>query len=78
MQPLKIPRFQEEGVCMPRRSILSAAERASLLLPPDTEDELIRHYAFGEPDLSLIRNTSSISSKSSTARWLTSSDCAAL
>jgi len=40
---------------MPRRSILSAAERASLLLPPDTEDELIRHYAFGETDLSLIR-----------------------
>jgi Domain of unknown function (DUF4158) len=39
---------------MPRRSILSAAERASLLLPPDTEDELIRHYAFGETDLSLI------------------------
>ena len=36
---------------MPRRSILSAAERASLLLPPDTEDELIRHYAFGETDL---------------------------
>ncbi len=40
---------------MPRRSILSAAERASLLLPPDTEDDLIRHYAFGETDLSLIR-----------------------
>ncbi len=40
---------------MPRRSILSAAERACLLLPPDTEDELIRHYAFGEADLSLIR-----------------------
>ena len=40
---------------MPRRSILSAAERASLLLPPNTEDELIRHYAFGETDLSLIR-----------------------
>ena len=40
---------------MPRRSILSAVERASLLLPPDTEDELIRHYAFGETDLSLIR-----------------------
>ncbi|PKQ71139.1 Tn3 family transposase [Aeromonas sobria] len=40
---------------MPRRSILSAAERASLLLPPDTEDELIRRYAFGETDLSLIR-----------------------
>lgn len=28
---------------MPRRSILSVAERTSLLLPPDTEDELIRH-----------------------------------
>jgi TnpA family transposase len=40
---------------MPRRSILSAAERASLLSPPDTEDELIRHYAFSETDLSLIR-----------------------
>jgi len=26
---------------MPRRSILSAAERASLLALPDTEDELI-------------------------------------
>ncbi len=40
---------------MPRRSILSAAERASLPLPPDTKDELIRHYAFSETDLSLIR-----------------------
>ena len=40
---------------MPRRPILSAAERASLLLPPDTEDELIRHYDFSEADLSLIR-----------------------
>lgn len=37
---------------MPRRSILSAAERTSLLLPPDTEDELIRHCAFSETDLS--------------------------
>ena len=40
---------------MPRRSILSAAERASLLALPDTEDELIRHYTFSEADLSLIR-----------------------
>ena len=30
---------------MPRRSILSAAERTSLLALPDTQDELIRHYA---------------------------------
>jgi TnpA family transposase len=40
---------------MPRRSILSAAERASLLPLPDSEDELIRHYTFSESDLSLIR-----------------------
>ena len=40
---------------MPRRSILSAAERESLLALPDTEDELIRHYTFNEPDLSMIR-----------------------
>ena len=40
---------------MPRRSILPAAERASLLALPDSEDELIRHYTFGESDLSLIR-----------------------
>ena len=39
---------------MPRRSILSAGERTSLLAVPDAEDELIRHYTFTEPDLSLI------------------------
>ena len=36
---------------MPRRSILSAAERESLLALPDTKDELIRHYTFSETDL---------------------------
>lgn len=40
---------------MPRRSILSANDRASLLALPDTRDEIIRHYTFSEPDLSLIR-----------------------
>ena len=29
---------------MPRRSILSAAERESLLVLPDSKDDLIRHY----------------------------------
>jgi len=48
-------RFQEEGNRMPRRSILSAAERESLLALPDTKDELIRHYTFSESDLSIIR-----------------------
>lgn len=40
---------------MLRRSILSAAERESLLALPDTKDELIRHYTFSETDLSIIR-----------------------
>uniref|UniRef100_B8HZ41 Transposase Tn3 family protein n=1 Tax=Cyanothece sp. (strain PCC 7425 / ATCC 29141) TaxID=395961 RepID=B8HZ41_CYAP4 len=40
---------------MPRRSILSAMERDSLLTLPDAQDELIRHYTFNESDLSIIR-----------------------
>ena len=40
---------------MPRRSILSAAERESLLALPQATDELIRHYTFSESDLALIR-----------------------
>jgi TnpA family transposase len=40
---------------MPRRSILSSAERETLLALPDTKDDLIRHYTFSETDLSLIR-----------------------
>ena len=40
---------------MPRRSILSAAERESLLALPDSKDDLIRHYTFSDTDLSIIR-----------------------
>ncbi len=40
---------------MPRRSILSATERDSLLALPDAKDELIRQYTFNETDLSIIR-----------------------
>ncbi len=40
---------------MPCRSILSAAERESLLALPDTKDDLIRYYTLNETDLSLIR-----------------------
>jgi TnpA family transposase len=40
---------------VPRRSILSATERESLLALPDAKDELIRHYTFNESDLSVIR-----------------------
>jgi Domain of unknown function (DUF4158) len=40
---------------MLRRSILSAAERESLLALPVAEDDLIRHYTFSESDLAIIR-----------------------
>lgn len=39
---------------MPRRSILSAAERESLLALPEAEEELIRHYGLSESDLAII------------------------
>ena len=40
---------------MPRRSILSATERESLLALPDAKDELIRLYTFSDADLAIIR-----------------------
>jgi len=40
---------------MPRHSILSAAERESLLALPDNRDDLIRRYTLSESDLSFIR-----------------------
>ena len=40
---------------MPRRSILSAAERESLLALPDNRDDLIRRYTLSPPDLAVIR-----------------------
>jgi TnpA family transposase len=40
---------------MPRRSILSAAEREGLLALPDNRDDLIRRYTLSESDLSVIR-----------------------
>ncbi|MGO9016192.1 MAG: Tn3 family transposase [Dissulfurispiraceae bacterium] len=39
---------------MSRRSLLTAAERASLFAFPSDEDELVQHYSFSEKDLSLI------------------------
>ena len=39
---------------MPRRRLLSAADRDSLLAFPATDDELIRHYTFPEPELAVI------------------------
>ena len=40
---------------MPRRPILSAAERESLLALPDAKDDLIRYYTFSDTDLAVIR-----------------------
>ena len=39
---------------MPRRSVISASERDSLLVMPNTQDELIRHYTFNDSELSII------------------------
>ena len=51
--PLSIPAHGR--LTMPRRSLLTPAERASLLAFPTTDDELIRHYTFSEFDLASIR-----------------------
>jgi len=40
---------------MPRRSILSAAERESLLALPENRDDLIRRYTLSPSDISVIR-----------------------
>ncbi len=40
---------------MPRRLILSATERDTLLALPESKDDLIRYYTFNDSDLSLIR-----------------------
>ncbi|HEY3268383.1 MAG TPA: Tn3 family transposase [Armatimonadota bacterium] len=40
---------------MPRRSPLTASERASLLAFPTADEDLIRHYTLGEPDTSVVR-----------------------
>jgi TnpA family transposase len=40
---------------VPRRSLLSSAERQSLLSYPDSEEDLIRHYTLSDADQSLIR-----------------------
>ena len=40
---------------MPRRRLLTPAERAELLAFPTTEEECIRHYTFSESDLAIIR-----------------------
>jgi TnpA family transposase len=39
---------------MPRRSVLSTAERSALLAVPEADDELIRQYTLSPADLSLI------------------------
>lgn len=39
---------------MPRRNLLTPAERSDLLAFPTTDSEFIQHYTFAEPDLSVI------------------------
>ncbi|MHB8644359.1 MAG: DUF4158 domain-containing protein, partial [Thermomicrobiales bacterium] len=40
---------------MPRRRMLSAAERVFLVAIPTTDDELIRHYTLCESDVTVIQ-----------------------
>lgn len=40
---------------MPRRPILSDTERDSLLVLPESQEDLIQQYSFADPDLALIR-----------------------
>jgi hypothetical protein len=49
------PTFSRRRKPLPRRSILSAAERESLLALPDTNDDLIRYYTFSETDLGRLK-----------------------
>ena len=53
---------------MPRRSILSAAERESLLALPDNRDDLIRRYTLSESDLSVIRQRRGAARRSGQAK----------
>ena len=39
---------------MPRRLLLSSAERESLLALPESQDDLVRHYYFNDTDLAII------------------------
>jgi hypothetical protein len=41
---------------MPRRNLSTPAARTGLLAFPATDDELIQHYTFAEPDLPVIRH----------------------
>ena len=41
---------------MPRRSILSAAERAEIYAPPDSAEEMTTRYEFNAQDLAVIRS----------------------
>ncbi len=47
--------FSEGSDRMPRRSLLSDTERDSLLVLPQSQDDLIQQYSFTDADLALIR-----------------------
>ena len=40
---------------MPRRNVMTPAERAGLLAFPNTDDAFVRYYTFSESDLAAIR-----------------------
>ncbi len=61
---------------MPRRLILSATERDTLLALPESQDDLIRYYTFNDSDLSLIRQRRGDANRLGFAVQLCSACCA--
>jgi activator of 2-hydroxyglutaryl-CoA dehydratase len=55
---------------MPRRSVLSASERESLMALPETTDELIRHSMFNEADLSFINSMCTVFAESEATSFM--------
>ena len=54
---------------MPRRSVLSAAERLSLVAVPTSEPDLHRLYGFSDADLGLIRERRGAANRLGFARF---------
>jgi TnpA family transposase len=47
--------FNDQDRCMPRRELLTAAQREALLAFPDEEENLLQHYVLSVRDLAAVR-----------------------
>jgi hypothetical protein len=48
-------RIRDQDRCMPRRELLTAAQREALLAFPDEEENLLQHYVLSVHDLAAVR-----------------------